>query len=85
MDEVSDPVDDKLKSASGPEMPPDVESRIRARIHAGLAAKPRRAAPPWQILALAVLLLVAGWVAVHNIVPFVQSAWEKLCAPAIRK
>src|SRR5437879_3363886 len=71
--DVSDRLDEKLKSASGPSMPPDVESRVRKRVQAEIAtghsARISRRVSYGQILLLTVLLLVAGWVAIHNILP----------------
>jgi len=99
MANVNDPLEDKLQATQGPAMPPDVETRVRQRLHAELdimavRLKTKRTAPGTQarrflqkasyaqVLLLVVLTIVAGWVVVHELIPVLQSTWERLCSPS---
>ena len=73
-------LEQKLKALQGPEMPPDVEERVRGRVMDELSANgPDRSvrrvakASPAQIALLVVLLITAGWV-VRRVGPADQPA-----------
>ena len=83
MANVKDSLEEKLKELRGPEMPSEVEARIRERLKAE-ALRPRGRARRFmkrgsrgQFLLLLSLLLTAGWVLRHEVAPVLRSAWER--------
>ena len=72
-------------------MPLEMESRIRRRIQGELFAPPKPARrllqkPSFaQVFLLVVLLAAAGWVVASQVMPVIQSAWERMCAPVEKR
>jgi hypothetical protein len=83
--EVKDSLEEKLKAVPGPEMPAEVEARIRKRLMAetprhppGKALRFAKRVPYGQLVLLMALLLTAGWVLQHEVAPVLRAAWERV-------
>jgi hypothetical protein len=80
-------LEERLKDSRGPDMPPEVEARILRRIAAeqpkptdstlGPVKRTFLRASAGQLALLVVLLILAGLVVRHRIVPTLQALWER--------
>lgn len=87
MDKVKHSLEDKLERLRGPAIPVEVEARIRRRLQTEATRPPSKVrrfgqrVSPGQLALLLVLLLLAGWVVCHEVVPVLRDAWERAHCP----
>jgi hypothetical protein len=82
--ELKDSLEEKLKALRGPEMPSEVEARIRKRLRTESLRRPpgktrrfTQRGSYGQLMLLLTLLLTAGWVLRHDVAPVLRAAWER--------